>query len=198
MPFICYLPLLAYIIGTFPTGLIISKLHGVDVTKQGSGNIGATNIARTLGKKAGLITLLFDALKGYFAVLLASSLTDNTNIYFLCGMMAVLGHCFSVPKILKGGKGVATSIGVLLSLDPLAGAGDFAVFIVTFLFSRYVSLSSIMGSLSAPIIFHLTGNEKDSTLIIGLIALTVIIKHHENIERLVKGEEKRFATERSD
>lgn len=181
-----------YLIGLFPSGKLIAKLYGVRIEKQGSGNVGATNVARIVGKKAGILTLILDILKGVFAVILAEYLFEDPQIVALAGVMTVLGHCLAIPKILKGGKGIATSLGVIATLAPLVGLSALIVFGLVFYRSRIVSLSSIIAAVAAPILTWLIYPEMNLQYLIGLIGLIVIVRHRENLQRLYRGTEGRF------
>ncbi|MCB0319054.1 MAG: glycerol-3-phosphate acyltransferase, partial [Bdellovibrionales bacterium] len=138
-----------YLIGAFPTGMMLAKSQGIDITKKGSGNVGATNIARVIGKKAGIITLLVDVSKGLIGSLIASLFADS---YFvpLAGVILVAGHCFSLPPKLKGGKGVATALGVMLFINYTAALTGIGTFIIAFSIWRIVSLASLAGALIVP------------------------------------------------
>lgn len=212
---------LSYLIGAFPSGMLVGRSFGVDVATRGSGNIGATNIARVLGKKAGLLTLFLDVLKGVlgtsvpaiYALLFLfpgeggfSTLVNpmespfmptSFNHYdatFLAGLATVLGHCLSLPR-LKGGKGVATSLGVLLTINPLLAAGSVGVFVVFFASTKIVSLASLVCAVSLPIIgfFLLIPRVPGHLVVLVLISAVVAFRHRSNIGRLVKGEEPRFS-----
>lgn len=182
---------LAYLIGAIPFGLVLTRLAGYgDIRKIGSGNIGATNVLRTGNKPLALATLLLDALKGAIMVLIARY-TLNENIAILAGGAAVLGHVFPLYLGFKGGKGVATTLAVLLAISPLLGFIACLAWIATFLLSKISSLSAITAMIAISIAaFILSANPLQSTIIIAL-ALLVIVRHHENIKRLIKGEEKR-------
>jgi len=216
--FIC----LSYLIGTFPSGMIVARsFGGGNVTTQGSGSIGATNIARVLGKKAGLVTLFLDVVKGIlgtsipaiYALLFllpgegaGSTLMspmespflpaafDQSDATFLAGLATVLGHCLSLPG-LKGGKGVATSLGVLLTINPLLAAGSVGVFVVFFASTKIVSLASLACAVSLPMIgfFLLVPRVSGHLVILALMSVVVAFRHRSNIGRLVKGEEPRFS-----
>lgn len=183
-----------YLIGAFPTGLIIAKLNGVDITKTGSGNVGATNLARTLGKKAGILTLLGDLGKGLLSVFLCYYFfSKELNTLSLVSLVTVLGHCFSLPK-LKGGKGVATTLGVILALDMKLALGLLIIFFVVFAIYRIVSLSSVTAAIFLPILFALSHMDTPSSIrYIVLISFVIIYKHFPNIKRLINGEEKKFS-----
>ena len=184
---------LAFIFGSIPFGYVIGKLKGVDVRQHGSGNIGATNVSRVLGKKYGALVLFLDALKGALPVLILKILEFPLEYQVLSGFFAILGHCFSPFLKFKGGKGVATGLGVFLVVSPKITLVAFFIFLLVFFLTRYVSLSSITAALSYPVIFRLFGKPSDFTsLLIFLTAFVVVGKHYQNIIRLLKGEEKRF------
>lgn len=175
---------LSYFCGVFPSGLIVSKFNKVDITAQGSGNIGATNISRVIGKKAGALVLLLDVVKGIIPVLIFGSP--------LAALFVVLGHCISIPTKLKGGKGVATALGALSALSlwffPIA-VGTFAVF---FYLTRKVSIGSLM-SVAVVIVANLAlAIKPEAWLVITLMGITITIRHHENIARLMRGQEPEF------
>jgi len=135
----------AYLLGSVPTGLLLGKLYGIDVRQEGSGNIGATNIYRTVGRKVGIITLVGDCLKGMLPVLLAWKMGLAEPMQAWIGLAAFCGHVFSIFLLFKGGKGVATALGVYLALAPLAVLGAVLIFVVLVLIWRYISLGSIGG-----------------------------------------------------
>jgi glycerol-3-phosphate acyltransferase PlsY len=185
-----------YLIGTFPSGYLLAKLRGVDITKQGSGNVGATNVARSLGKKAGILTLVLDLTKGLLAIYLASLLADQGWFVAAAAVAVVCGHCFSIPPLLKGGKGVATGLGVLIALAPGAGVTSVVIFVVLFSATRFVSLSSIVATLSAPIYSLVTNQPEAKSLALMAIALVIVYRHRENIHRQIEGRETKFRASR--
>lgn len=190
--------LIFYLLGTYlltsiPFGYIVGKVFGKDVTKEGSGNIGATNVARTIGKGAGLLVLILDAAKGYIPVHYAFDFFFyNQKAVMLVAITAIIGHCFSIFMGFKGGKGVATGFGVLIALSPLSALIVFLFWLGVFLTSGYVSLASILASsISWVVIYYI---EKDLYISFAalIISLIIVIKHSSNIERLLKGSENRF------
>jgi glycerol-3-phosphate acyltransferase PlsY len=185
-----------YLIGTFPSGYLLAKLRGVDITKQGSGNVGATNVARSLGKKAGILTLVLDLTKGLLAIYLVSLLADQGWFVAAAAVAVVCGHCFSIPPLLKGGKGVATGLGVLIALAPGAGVTSVVIFVLLFSATRFVSLSSIVATLSAPIYSLVTNQPEAKSLALMAIALVIVYRHRENIQRLIEGRETKFRASR--
>ncbi|WP_163328231.1 glycerol-3-phosphate 1-O-acyltransferase PlsY [Desulfurobacterium thermolithotrophum] len=184
---------LAFLFGSIPFGYVIGKLKGVDVRQHGSGNIGATNVSRVLGKKYGAFVLFLDALKGFLPVFILKLLGYPLEYQVLAGFFAILGHCFSPFLKFKGGKGVATGLGVFLVISPKVTFIVLGIFFSVFFLTRYVSLSSIIAALSYPIIFRFLEKPSEFTsLLVFLTAFVVVGKHYQNIIRLLKGEEKRF------
>ncbi len=182
----------AYLIGSIPTGLLLGKAYGIDVRKEGSGNIGATNLYRTVGRKVGIITLIGDCLKGLFPVLLVKLSALPPEYAALVGLAAFCGHVFSIFLKFKGGKGVATALGVFLALAPLAVAIAIALFAFIMFLWRYVSLGSISAAAAMPLAVYLLGGNKTVTGVTAVIAVIVIIRHIENIKRLLAGTESKF------
>jgi glycerol-3-phosphate acyltransferase PlsY len=183
----------AYLLGSIPTGLILARLvGGVDIRTAGSGNIGATNVYRTLGRTVGVMTLAGDCLKGLVPVLIALRLGVGEPWLVTVGLAAFLGHVFTIFLRFKGGKGVATALGVFLGLTPLAVLAALGVFIVIVGVSRYISLGSISAAAAMPLAVWLTGGSPLRCTLTAVIALVVIGKHHENIRRLLAGTENKF------
>lgn len=182
----------AYLLGSIPTGLLLGKLCGVDVRREGSGNIGATNLYRTVGRWVGILTLLGDCLKGAVPVLIARQYLAPAEFAAWVGLAAFCGHVFSLFLKFKGGKGVATALGVFLVLSPLAVACALALFVGLMLVWRYVSLGSIMAAALMPLAVALLGGSREQVLVTLIISLVVIAKHRENISRLLAGTENRF------
>ncbi|HEY5522700.1 MAG TPA: glycerol-3-phosphate 1-O-acyltransferase PlsY [Desulfuromonadaceae bacterium] len=182
----------AYLIGSIPTGLLLGKAYGIDVRREGSGNIGATNLYRTVGRKVGIITLIGDCLKGLLPVLLVKASSLPPEFAAWVGLAAFCGHVFPVFLKFKGGKGVATALGVFLALAPLAVAIAIALFAVLMFLCRYVSLGSISAAAAMPLAVYLLGESRTVTVVTLVIAAIVIIRHHENIKRLLSGTENKF------
>jgi len=185
----------SYLLGSIPFALVFSLPQGVDPRKEGSKNPGATNVARLLGKKWGILTFLGDAGKGILALLLASYFLKDSHlpkevILAGVGFFAVLGHLFSIFLKFKGGKGVATTIGVFLFLAPKAMLTGLIIFFIAVALSGFVSVGSLLTTLILPFLIHLFGYPK--AYVISSAALTVLIwiKHKDNIKRLLRGEEK--------
>jgi acyl phosphate:glycerol-3-phosphate acyltransferase len=194
------IPIAAYLLGSIPFGLLLAKLFGGgDVRKAGSGNIGATNVARVVGLLAGILTLVFDTTKGAAAVWLAGRVTNESATWMMAAAFAVvLGHCFPVWLKFKGGKGVATALGVFLALCPLAAAGALLIFVMCVAYWRYVSLGSISAAAAMPLLIYFLWAPRHAPPIIIdagtlAIALLLIYKHDGNLQRLVEGTEPRFS-----
>jgi acyl phosphate:glycerol-3-phosphate acyltransferase len=179
----------AYLVGSIPFGKLFARARGVDIQKVGSGNIGATNVARTLGKKLGLLVLVLDALKGAgpMALVMALDLGDRVDPFIVAatGLAAICGHCFPVWLRFRGGKGVATSLGVFLVAAPMVAGLGVGVFAVMYALFRVASLGSITAALSFPILLWVLGRP-DELVAMGIAgAIVVIGKHHANIRRLL-------------
>ncbi len=228
-------PIIAFLLGSIPFGLIIAKLKGIDIRAHGSGNIGATNVLRIVGKKYGITCLILDALKGYLPVLLAINLIQIEGrmitphlefldgvalrlpaaeqfkgqlVHVLTALLAILGHNYSPWVGFKGGKGIATSAGVLLGLMPFAVVLLIAVWLLFFLTTRYVSLASIGAAAALPVLTHIGARfhknaegislwqagtwNKPLFFFTVIIATLAIWKHRTNIRRLIDGTEHRF------
>ncbi len=195
--------LISYLLGSIPTGYLVARAKGVDIRKTGSGNIGATNVFRILGKTAGIIVLSSDAIKGACAVLgapIAARLISGANAGWfplLAGMSAILGHNYTCWLRFKGGKGIATSAGVMGALVPLALAIVLSIWGLVFGISRYVSLASICAAIALPIATALT-THGDITLtgLTAIIGGLAVWRHKVNIQRLLAGTENRFGKNR--
>ena len=193
---------IAYILGSIPNAVWIGKaFKGIDVREHGSKNAGSTNAARVLGAKLGIFTLVLDISKGAFPVLLtlllkAQSLENILGISgidtVLVGICAIVGHSFSVFMKFKGGKAVATTVGVFIVIVPKALLLAAVVFFTVFALTKYVSLSSITGAASLPILVYLLYSDIPYTVFAGIVAFLIIIRHRSNISRLIKGEESKF------
>jgi glycerol-3-phosphate acyltransferase PlsY len=196
-----WLPLLAYLLGSIPFGYLIVRIGGGgDVRRHGSGNIGATNVARVSGSASGLLTLLLDAAKGAFAVFLAARLTQsNIRWMMIAALLALAGHLFPVWLRFRGGKGVATGAGIFIPICWQAVIGSIVVFLLVLIFWRYVSLASISAAASLPLlIYFLYVPGLAPPLIVSAGATTcialVIWRHQPNIQRLLEGTEPRFGS----
>lgn len=182
----------AYLLGSVPTGLLLGKLYGIDVRNTGSGNIGATNLYRTVGRKVGILTLIGDCLKGMIPVLLVSYAGFSFEYAAWVGLAAFLGHVYTVFLKFKGGKGVATALGVFLAISPLAVSIALTVFVLLVLKWRYVSLGSVAAAAVMPAAVYFLDGRGELVVVTLLIAAVVIVKHHQNISRLLAGTENRF------
>ena len=184
----------AYLIGGVPFGLIIGRVKGIDLRQVGSGNIGATNVARNLGMRWGILCLALDALKGVGPVLAARWLLDpgaQLHTWLVGGVMvaAVVGHMFSPYLLLRGGKGVATGLGVVLAVCPLAGVIAGLLYVGLYAVLRISSVGSMALTVSAPVAMWLLGAPLEQVYAFLVIGALIVIKHIPNLRRLVRGEE---------
>lgn len=192
------IPLIAaYLLGSLPWAVWIGRwMYGVDVREHGSGNAGATNVFRVLGKKAGIPVLVLDALKGFVAVNLIYvnwEVPHDNGFRIALGLAAVLGHIFPLFAQFRGGKGIATILGVIIALHPQAAALSLLVFLVVWASTSFISLSSIIASLSFPLwlIFQFQESSQSLVMFSMVCFVLVLITHQKNLERLLIGEEKR-------
>lgn len=192
-----------YLLGSIPTGFLVAEAKGIDIRKVGSGNIGATNVFRYLGKPAGIFVLVADALKGTLAVIILSKLIGGwfypdadqleREWFEICaGASAILGHNYTCWLYFKGGKGIATSAGVLGALVPGPLAIILGVWIIVFALTRFVSLASICASFTLPFASWLTGRSQKMIIVTAVMAALAIYKHRGNIKRLLAGTETRI------
>jgi glycerol-3-phosphate acyltransferase PlsY len=182
----------AYLLGSIPTGLLLAKAAGVDIRSTGSGNIGATNVYRTLGRTVGILTLVGDCLKGLIPVLVAQKLEMGDAVIAAVGAAAFLGHVYTVFLGFKGGKGVATALGVFLGVSPASVGIALIIFIIVVAAWRYISLGSITAAAAMPFIVAALDRRPLIIAMTAGIALLVIWKHRENISRLREGTESKF------
>jgi acyl phosphate:glycerol-3-phosphate acyltransferase len=199
---------LCYLIGSIPSGYLVGKSQGIDIQQHGSGNIGATNVLRVMGKKWGYLVFLCDSLKGFLAVkvgiwLGASAAVDITLAGVVAGICCIIGHNYTVWLHFKGGKGVATSIGVLLAIVPvIIVLIVLIVWLAVFFIWKYVSLASICAALSLPVailaLFPLVAHGNYWVLLIFclIVAALAVWRHRSNIDRLLNGKENRFGSKR--
>jgi len=182
----------SYCLGSVPFGLLLARAVGVDVRKSGSGNIGATNVTRLTGKKLGFITLVLDIGKGFFPMYLAGRVLGPESVpaIALSGLATVLGHMYPVSLGFRGGKGVATGLGVFLALAPLAVLPSLVVFVLAVRFSGFVSLGSLLASAAFPLWLYLLKRPGWSICLALAIVLLIWWKHRANIGRLLNGTEK--------
>jgi glycerol-3-phosphate acyltransferase PlsY len=209
VPIVAYIlvVLIAYLLGSIPTGFLVAQARGVDIRNVGSGNIGATNVFRILGKTAGVFVLLADAAKGWLAVFVMAKLVAgwlfpdagplSRDWFAICaGVAAILGHNYTCWLHFKGGKGIATSAGVLVALVPVPLVIILSIWIVVFALSRYVSLASISASFALPFAAWVVGESTAITLVTAALAVLAIYKHKANIQRLLKGTENRIGVKK--
>ncbi len=196
--------LAGYLVGSIPTGYLVGKAKGIDLRKEGSGNIGATNALRVLGKKAGILVLLIDLLKGvagcYLGIFTPQLLgmpaeeiqTKHYALMLAGGISAVIGHTFTCWLKFKGGKGVATTAGVFLAIVPEALIVCLIIFLITVFISHYVSLASILAAIALVPLVYFFHHDIGFTLFTALIAVLVIYRHRANIKRLINGTENKI------
>jgi len=194
------LVLAAYLLGSIPNGLLIARLKGVDLQKVGSGNIGATNVFRCVGKGWGIAAFVLDAVKGFVPAFFFPRLLESAPPWLglACGVAAVAGHNWPVWLKFKGGKGVSTSAGMLLGIAPAAVGVGFAVFALTVALTRFVSLGSILAAIAVPAAY-LWMNGAENRLLAGALVVMgalVIFKHRANVGRLLRGTEPRIVGKR--
>jgi glycerol-3-phosphate acyltransferase PlsY len=193
---------LSYVVGATPTSFWVGRaVYGVDLRKEGSGNLGATNVFRVLGWRAAVPVVLVDVAKGWIPVGLLASAADASFGWTLAfGAAAILGHMFSFWVGFRGGKGVATSAGVFLGLAPWAVLGSFAVWAALTFSSGYVSLGSLAAAVILPVLIAFTPHRGGDGLLVfsGVLALFVVWAHRANVQRLLRGEENRFGRRSGD
>jgi len=182
----------SYLIGSIPFGVVMARAQNLNIREHGSGNIGATNVARVMGKKAGLLTLLGDVLKGVIVVFGAASLYEKPKLIALAGLMVFLGHLYSIFLKFKGGKGVATSLGLFSYIMPLATLCSAGVFSICLWISGYVSIGSIMAAISLPLFAIFFELPLPYIYLAGIVGLLTVQRHYGNILRLIEGTETKF------
>lgn len=185
-------PLLAYLFGSIPAGVLVARTYGVDIRKVGSGNIGATNVLRALGPGPALVVAFFDVFKGGIAVLIAKAAGVEEPLLGGVALAAVLGHNYSVFLGFKGGKGVATSFGTLLFLDPILAFWTFPIGVSVMLLTRYVSAGSMTGGVAATVLALALARPPWEVVTVALMALLIFWTHRENLKRLQAGTERRL------
>lgn len=194
--------IIAYLFGNISTSYIIGKkLAGVDIRTQGSGNAGSTNVLRTLGKKAGALTFVGDVLKGFIAVIIAKGIAYMVHVDVVTGaylavVAVVIGHNYPVFLGFKGGKGVATSLGSMLAMNPLIALACLGFFIIIVVLTKYVSLGSILGIGLSPILMLINHNMK-GVLVTLFLTISVAYTHKENIKRLLNGTERKIGEKKN-
>jgi glycerol-3-phosphate acyltransferase PlsY len=195
--FLAYLALFllaTFLFGSIPFGRLIGQwVSGIDVTQRGSGNIGATNVARVIGLKWGILTLFVDGLKGFLPLsLLALLFPQSEAILALMGLAALLGHQYSVYLRFRGGKGFATALGVYLALSPAACLVSLLVFVITVYGWRYVSVGSIVSSCVMPLTLLVLGESSGLIIVTLIMAVLICINHRDNLYRLAQGQERKW------
>ncbi|BET36418.1 UPF0078 membrane protein [Wolbachia endosymbiont of Culex quinquefasciatus JHB] len=183
--------ILSYVIGSIPFSLIIAKINGINLREVGSGNIGATNVARTGNKRLAVLALFLDSLKGFVAVYTAQQFCDNNDLYiYVSAILAVLGHMFPIWLRFNGGKGVATTLGVLIALNISIALAFVFVWLIVFFIFRYSSLASLAATAAAVIASFFF--QKELFLILLTVAILIFLKHYKNIANLLQGRERKF------
>lgn len=210
MPVLAYILIAAgaYLLGSIPTGFLVARARGVDIRTVGSKNMGATNVFRVLGKGPGIFVLLADALKGWGAIALtrygiqshyaSAEGLNEVAAPMVAGLFAILGHIYTCWLKFKGGKGIATSAGVMIALVPWALLASLVIWLVSFVATRYVSVASIAGAAVLPVATWLTTHDLTLTGITSLVAALAIYKHKGNVQRLRSGTENRFSFKKKD
>lgn len=183
----------AYLVGSIPTGVVVARLFSdKDIQNSGSGNIGATNVGRVLGKKYGIITFLGDALKGFIPVYAASLVATSPLFLSLTGLSAIVGHLFPVYLRFRGGKGVATAFGVFIFLAPYPALMALLLFATVVILVRYVSVGSITAVAMLPVSSYVLSQPPEIVAAASAVSVLVIVKHSANIKRLISGTENRI------
>jgi glycerol-3-phosphate acyltransferase PlsY len=184
--------ILSYLLGSIPVGLLLAKAKGRDPRRIGSGNIGATNVMRAAGRSVGIATLLCDVLKGFIPTWLAIYSGQPTGVVAAAGLAAFAGHLFPLYLKFKGGKGVATALGVFLAMKPLAVLVALIVFLAVLLVGGYVSLGSLVAAALMPVILLAFHVPPGFVVICAILVVFIFVKHKDNIKRLLRGEEHRI------
>jgi glycerol-3-phosphate acyltransferase PlsY len=186
----------AYLCGSLPFGFWIGRWAGVDVRRSGSGNVGATNVARSAGRRAGLLTLFADVAKGALPAVLARLVFGDAGILALVALAAVCGHLFSIFLRFSGGKGVATAFGVFVVLTPVAAVLSAVVFAAAVISTRYVSLASTLGAFALPIAAVACRYPIALCIVAAVVSALIILRHRDNLARLFRGAEPQFGVQR--
>lgn len=187
----------AYLLGSIPFAMISSKVFGLaDPRSYGSGNPGATNVLRSGNKKAALMTLIGDALKGTLAVVVARQMEFSDTMIALVALAVFVGHLYPIFLKFKGGKGVATAAGVLLALDPVLGLAVAGTWLLVAYVSRYSSLAALIAAAAAPVIAVLMHGATNQTIVVGILGMALIGKHWQNIQRLMAGQETKIGSKK--
>ncbi|MEW6607784.1 MAG: glycerol-3-phosphate 1-O-acyltransferase PlsY [bacterium] len=188
----------SYLIGAIPTAYIIGRIFGkVDIRTVGSGNVGASNVYRIVGKTAGISVLIIDILKGFLPVCLVNLLAFATIYQIMAGLGAIIGHIWTVFLKFKGGKGVATGLGVFLGLTPIPVLIALLVFLLVVAISRYISIGSIIAAIFIPVLLLFFKEEPEIIIFALVVSLLIVIRHIPNIKRLITGQEHKFDIKKS-
>ncbi len=182
---------ISYFVGNISPAIILGRIYGVDVRKEGSGNAGTTNVLRTVGKKAGVITLIIDILKGFIPAFVAGLLSDGINFAMLCGICVVIGHMWPVIFGFKGGKGVATTFGFLLAAQPILALILLGIVALGILVTRRMSVGVICAVILAVPVSYFFHHE--NLIWVSIVALLILIKHKDNIKRIISGTEPKIS-----
>ena len=184
----------AFLLGSIPFGRLIGQwVAGIDITRRGSGNIGATNVARVIGLKWGILTLILDGLKGFLPLFLFALVFPQSEVILaLTGLSALLGHQYSVYLRFRGGKGFATALGVYLALSPAACLVSLLVFLITVYGWRYISVGSMVSSCVMPLILLVFGESSELISVTLVMAVLICINHRDNLYRLARGQERKW------
>ena len=182
----------AYLFGAIPFSLIISRMKGVDLTKIGSGNFGATNVYRALGLKYALLVFALDIIKGVIPIYITISLFQSPIIHLFVGFSAIIGHTYSLFMGFRGGKGVATAIGVFTLMVPVPMGITLVVALIALFIFRYVSVSTLIGCVLLPVLMYYFDSPTPVIYAIGIISFFIVIKHRSNIRRLLNGTENKI------
>jgi len=193
--------IISYFIGNISPAILLGKMYGLDIKKEGSGNAGTTNVLRVLGKKAAALTLIIDVLKGVIAVLLAKYFCEP-EVALICGLAVFCGHIWPAAFKFKGGKGVATAFGVIAAVHTLLGLSMLAIVLVVIIITRRVSAGSLVGAVLFPLLaFALSPDNISQELFVSwaaAVAVIIIIKHRSNLMRLLKGQEPKLSFKKKD
>ena len=188
-----FLLLFSYLIGSLPFSLIFAKLFkGVDVRQVGTGNVGASNTLISAGKAAGILAALFDLTKGFAVIIMARNFSGSDQIIALCGFLAIVGHDFPIYLKFKGGKGVATTMGALIAINPYAVWAGLGFYIISLLVTRYLILSTLLTVSILPLLLFYLKEDVWYIIFAVAVALLMIFVHREDVRRLIAGRETRF------
>lgn len=189
--------LCSFFMGSIPVGFLVARANGIDIRTVGSGNVGATNVMRNLGKKWGIVVFLCDVLKGFIPAMVGGVLISKPEYSVLCGVTAVFGHCLSPFLGFRGGKGIATGMGALLGSLPVVALICFGLYALFFLLTRYVSVASLIAISGAVSLGYILKRPAIDLYALWALWALIVARHKGNIERLLKGEEPKFYAKRT-